>query len=55
MTVDYVVSVAGSTAATASSVLVPVDPVTFRPRRLDDRERTYLMQYLTPAPHDGGV
>jgi acyl-CoA thioester hydrolase len=47
MTVDYV---AGTTAATASSVLVPVDPVTFRPRRLDDRERTYLMQYLTPLP-----
>ncbi len=56
MTVDYVVSVAGTTAATASSVLVPVDPITFRPRRLDDRERTYLMQYLTPPPaaRDGG-
>jgi acyl-CoA thioester hydrolase len=54
MTVDYVVSVAGTTAATASSVLVPVDPVTFRPRRLDDRERTYLMQFLTPAASDGG-
>ena len=54
MTVDYVVTVAGTTAATASSVLVPVDPVTFRPRRLDDRERTYLMQFLTPAPDGGG-
>ena len=56
MTVDYVVSVAGTTAATASSVLGPVDPVTFRPRRLDDRERTYLTQYLTPPPatRDGG-
>ncbi|HEY4993959.1 MAG TPA: thioesterase family protein, partial [Nakamurella sp.] len=37
MTVDYVLSVAGSTAATASSVLVPVDPATFRPRRIDER------------------
>ena len=49
MTVDYVVRVAGSTAATASSVLVPVDPVTFRPRRIDERERAFLVQYLTPA------
>jgi acyl-CoA thioester hydrolase len=48
MTVDYLVSVAGVTAVEASSVLVPVDPVTFRPRRLDDRERTFLQQYLTP-------
>ena len=46
MTVDYIVSVAGTTVATALSVLVPVDPVTFRPRRMDDRERAYLMQYL---------
>lgn len=49
MTVDYILSVAGVTAATASSVLVPVDPVTFRPRRLDDRERAYLMPFLHPA------
>ena len=46
MTVDYLVSVAGTTVATALSVLVPVDPVKFRPRRMDDRERAYLMQYL---------
>ena len=38
----------GLTMATALSVLVPVDPVTFRPRRLDDRERTFLTQYLHP-------
>ena len=50
MTVDYVVTVAGTIAATALSVLVPVDPLTFRPRRLDDRERAYLLQFLTPAP-----
>ncbi len=50
MTVDYVLSVAGVTAATASSVLVPVDPVTFRPRRIDDRERAYLLPYLQETP-----
>ena len=49
MTVDYVLSVAGSTAATASSVLVPVDPATFRPRRIDERERWFLTQYLAPT------
>ncbi len=49
MTIDYVLSVAGLTAATASTVLVPVDPATFRPRRLDDRERAFLTGYLTPA------
>ena len=46
MTVDYIVSVAGTIAATALSVLVPVDPATFKPRRLDDRERAFLDQYL---------
>ncbi len=46
-TVDYGVSVGGSTAATASTVLVPVDPTTFKPRRLDERERVFLSRYLT--------
>lgn len=55
MTVDYVLSVAGTTMATALSVLVPVDPVTFRPRRMDDRERAFLLQYLhEPVPSGGG-
>ena len=49
-TIDYVISQAGATAATASTVLVPVDPVTFRPRRLDDRERRFLSQYLSRVP-----
>lgn len=49
-TIDYVLSQAGATAATASTVLVPVDPTTFRPRRLDDRERAYLDRFLAPAP-----
>jgi len=54
MTVDYIVSVAGTTVATALSVLVPVDPVTFRPRRMDDRERAYLTQYLHDPVTTGG-
>lgn len=49
MTVDYLVTIAGAIAVTGSSVLVPVDPVTFRPRRIDDREQAFLSQYLTPA------
>lgn len=48
-TIDYVLSQAGATAATASTVLVPVDPATFRPRRVDERERTYLARFLTPV------
>jgi acyl-CoA thioester hydrolase len=51
-TIDYVISQAGATAATASTVLVPVDPVTFRPRRLDDRERRFLSQYLSRVPSE---
>ena len=50
-TIDYVLSQAGATAATASTVLVPVDPATFRPRRMDERERTYLGRFLPPAPN----
>lgn len=46
-TVDYRVDVAGELAATASTVLVPVSPVTFRPRRLDAAERRFLTTYLT--------
>lgn len=48
--IDYVLSQAGATAATASTVLVPVDPATFRPRRMDERERVYLSRFLAPAP-----
>jgi len=35
-------------------VLVPVDPVTFRPRRMDDRERAYLTPYLHDPVTTGG-
>lgn len=45
-TIDYLVTVGGDTVATASTVLVPVDPTTFRPRRLDERERAWLGRYL---------
>lgn len=45
-TVDYQIDVAGEVAATASTVLVPVSPATFRPRRLDDAERRFLSGYL---------
>ena len=55
VTIDYVLSQAGATAATASTVLVPVDPATFRPRRMDERERTYLARFLAPAPGGTGA
>ena len=45
-TIDYQVLVDGELAATASSRLAPVDPVTFRPRRLEAAERDFLLPYL---------
>jgi acyl-CoA thioester hydrolase len=48
-TVDYQVRVSGELAATAATVLVPVGPATFRPRRLDDPERRFLAKYLVSA------
>lgn len=45
-TVDYQVIAAGEVAAEASTVLVPVDLPTFRPRRLDATERAYLSRFL---------
>jgi acyl-CoA thioester hydrolase len=45
-TVDYQVSVERELAVTASTQLVPVDPETFRPRRLDPAERAFLQPYL---------
>ena len=50
ITVDYRLTVAGATAATAATVLVPVDPATSRPRRLDEKERAYLSRFLSGAP-----
>lgn len=44
-TVDYRVYAADVLAVTASTVLVPVDPTTFRPRRLDGTERGYLARF----------
>lgn len=49
-TVDYRVDSDGVRAVTASTVLVPVDPTTFRPRRLDDAERSYLGRFLLQDP-----
>lgn len=45
-TIDYLVTVDGTLSATASSVLVPVNSDTFRPRRLDAAERAFLTDYL---------
>ena len=45
-TVDYDVRADGRTAVEASTVLVPVDPATFRPRRLDAAERAYLTRFV---------
>lgn len=45
-TVDYRVESGGQRAVNASTVLVPVDPATFRPRRLDAAERAYLGRFL---------
>lgn len=45
-TIDYLVTVHDQLTAVASSVLVPVDPATFRPRRLDPTEREYLQRFL---------
>lgn len=43
--VDYLVSVGGTTVAHAMTVMVPVDPTTFRPRRIDEGERAYLTRF----------
>jgi len=45
-TVDYEVRAAGEVAAEASTVLVPVDRTTFRPRRLAAAERDYLARFV---------
>jgi acyl-CoA thioesterase FadM len=45
-TIDSQVLVAGELAAGASTVLVPVTPATFRPRRMDETERAFLARYL---------
>lgn len=50
ITIDYLVTVAGELAATASTVLVPVDPATFRPRRWDAVEREFLAEFMDPQP-----
>ena len=45
-TVDYEVCADGQRVIEASTVLVPVDPATFRPRRLAADERAYLSRFV---------
>jgi acyl-CoA thioester hydrolase len=45
-TVDYRPHADGARAVEASTTLVPVDPATFRPRRLDATERAYLQRFV---------
>jgi acyl-CoA thioester hydrolase len=47
-TVDYLVTLDGELAVTASSQLVPVDLGTLRPRRWDEAEKSFLSGYLEP-------
>lgn len=45
-TIDYVVTAEDRVAITATTQLVPVDPVNWRPRRWDSAERAFLSEYL---------
>ena len=45
-TIDYVVTVDDQVSITATTQLVPVDPVNWRPRRWDSTERAFLSEYL---------
>ena len=45
VTIDYRVTAAAALAVTASTDLVPVDPVTFRPRRWTAPESAFLAGY----------
>ena len=53
-TIDYLVTVDGTLSATASTVLVPVNSDTFRPRRLDQGEREFLTDYLSTVDQSTG-
>lgn len=44
-TIGYEIVAEGSVAVTAETLMVPVDPETFRPRRLDPVERAYLARF----------
>lgn len=45
-TIDYIVTAEDRVAITATTQLVPVDPVNWRPRRWDTAERVFLTEYL---------
>lgn len=49
-TVGYQIFAGAPLAVTAQIVLVPVNPDTFRPRRLDALERGYLSRFAPTAP-----
>lgn len=49
-TVDYRVHQRSDLVVTGSSSLVPIDPQTSRPRRLDTTERAYLSRFLVTDP-----
>jgi acyl-CoA thioester hydrolase len=45
-TIDYLVTAESKISITATTQLVPVDPVNWRPRRWDTAERAFLTEYL---------
>ena len=45
-TIDYIVTAEDKVAITATTQLVPIDPVNWRPRRWDPAERAFLTEYL---------
>ena len=49
-TIDYIVTVEEKVMITATTQLVPVDPVNWRPRRWDATERAFLTEYLARTP-----
>ncbi|WP_353650994.1 thioesterase family protein [Nakamurella sp. A5-74] len=49
-TVDYLVHQGAELVVTGSSSLVPIDPQTARPRRLDATERAYLGRFIPAEP-----
>lgn len=48
-TIGYDVTADGQLAVQASTVMAPVDPATFKPRRLDTAESDYFRRFLPTA------
>lgn len=51
-TIDYEMRAEGAVAVTAQTLMVPVDPATFRPRRLGEIERAYLQRFVSTDAMD---